>query len=276
MLLKDILVHVDESSNCQMRVEAAVALAALNDAALTGLFVIPHPDIPAYVDFEIPEDILAEREAELVAQAERAEQAFRTASAELGPRVAWRCETGNPLAILLRRSRYTDLVVLGSDDMGGAEVVFAGYAEKLALESGTAVLVLPRQGGLFDMRFKNVLLCWNESRESIRALHDALPLLQASGKITAVTIRRRHEELADDAVDSLTQYLALHGIACDGKLVDNPSGSTGEALLELADICDADLIIAGAYGHARFRELVLGGVTRHLLTHASIPVLIAH
>lgn len=276
MLLKDILVHVDESTNCQARVEAAVSLAALHKAALTGLYIIPHPDIPAYVDFEIPEDILAEREAELVAQAEQAERAFRVASDALGSAVTWRCETGNPLAILLRRSRYTDLVVLGPEDMGGAEVVFAGYAEKLALESGTAVLVLPRQGGRFDMSFNNVLLGWNESRESIRALHDALPLLRSSGKITAVSIRRRHEKLAHDTVDSLTQYLAHHGIACDGKLVDNPSGSTGEALLEMAQICVADLIIAGAYGHARFRELVLGGVTRHLLTHAPIPVLIAH
>ena len=58
--------------------------------------------------------------------------------------------------------------------------------------------------------------------------------------------------------------------------MDNPSGSTGEALLELAEVSGADLIVTGAYGHARFRELVLGGVTRHLLTHAPIPVLIAH
>jgi nucleotide-binding universal stress UspA family protein len=276
MVLKDILVHVDESANCAVRIKAAVALAELHNAALTGLYVIPHPDIPAYVDFEIPEDILAEREAELVNQAGIAEKAFAAASGALGSAASWRCETGHPLSILLHRSRYTDLIMVGSKDMEGAEVVFACYAEKLALESGTAVLVLPREIGEFDVSFKNILLGWNESRESTRALHDALPLLQRSDKVTAVSIRRRHEALAGDAADALTQYLLHHGIACDRKLVDNPSGSTGEALLELAEICAADLIVSGAYGHTRFRELVLGGVTRHLLTHAPIPVLIAH
>lgn len=276
MVLKDILVHVDEEANCAGRIKAAVALAELHNAALTGLYVIPHPDIPAYVDFEIPEDILAERQAELANQAGIAEKAFAAASGTLGSTASWRCETGDPLSILLRRARYTDLVMVSSEDMGGAEMVFAGHAEKLALESGTAVLVLPRETFEPDVSFKNVLLGWNESRESTRALHDSLPLLQRTDKVTAVSIRRRHEALADATADDLTRYLLHHGIACDRKLVDNPSGSTGEALLELAEISGADLIVSGAYGHARFRELILGGVTRHLLAHSPIPVLVAH
>jgi nucleotide-binding universal stress UspA family protein len=277
MSFKDVLVHVDTNPACGARIEIAARLAVWHDAHLTGFHVMAYPPIPGYVEVELPQEVHEVQARRLREDAERARHLFDAAARAVGaPRVEWRVVEGGILETARLHGRYFDLVVVGQgidvDDPTGALSVLPG---ELALSIGRPVLVVPRYG-TFPTLGDHVLVGWNASREAARAINDALPLLRRAQRVTVLSVDPAdHPEQRLPGAD-ITLHLARHGVNAVAAQTRGADISVGDVLLSYAADVGADLIVCGAYGHSRLREMVLGGVTRHLLQHMTAPVLMSH
>ncbi|MDM8358077.1 universal stress protein [Pandoraea communis] len=187
----------------------------------------------------------------------------------------WLAPTGIANEALPKYARYADLAVMGQLDPGLPETyALTHLVERVVLGSGRPTLVLPG-AAIFPKRFAHVLLAWNGSREAARAVADALPLVQAAGHVTVLSISAgRQDDLP--GVD-IADYLRRH--CTDVAFARRSGGGTstiGETILESAKEIGADLLVMGSYGHSRLQELVLGGVTRTVLETLDLPVLMSH
>jgi nucleotide-binding universal stress UspA family protein len=173
--------------------------------------------------------------------------------------------------------RYADLLVTGHAEEDNSSWFDVAATKHIALESGRPVLVVPRSCSV-DRIGRCVLVAWNGSREAVRAVHDALPLLARAEQVQVAVINPAVGYGGHGAVPGadLCLHLARHGVRAEAYVGHADSHDIGAALHAQATAIGADLVVMGAYGHSRFRELVLGGVTRHLLRHLSIPMLMAH
>ena len=115
----------------------------------------------------------------------------------------------------------------------------------------------------------SIIAGWNGSREAARALHEALPFLCGAERMILCAVGQE----ATRDLDPAAAMLRRHGVAVQPQPIDEPNGDAGEILLAQAAAHGADLLVMGTYGHARLRELVFGGATRHVLRQATLPVL---
>jgi nucleotide-binding universal stress UspA family protein len=145
----------------------------------------------------------------------------------------------------------------------------------LALGVGRPVLVVPRYG-TFERLGERVLIAWNGSREATRAVHDAIPILKRAITVTVLSIDPEVDSPPRTPSADITLHLARHGIAAEAASTSSVDFGVGNALLSRAADLGADLIVMGAYGHSRMREMVLSGATRHLLQNMTVPVLMSH
>ena len=163
-------------------------------------------------------------------------------------------------------------VVFAEGEQGGDQ--FGGDAlEAAVMNAGRPVLIAP-QDGFAEKLGGTVVIGWDGSVQASHAVSAALAFLQAAEKIVILCIGE--DEIEPERGARLKDYLGLHDVKAELRLVDRKDRSTGQALLEEAGALDAGLLVMGAYSHSRLRELLIGGVTRHVRGHASIPVLMAH
>jgi len=277
MAIKNMLVHLDNSGTCAQRVEAAVDLARRYGARLSGLFVVPDYFIPSYVEAQISADIIAEINEQAIERAKLTLEEISSQVEKTGYGIDMQIEEGNMIGILGEYARYTDLLVLGQSQPQDPDNVSAELADHVVIEGGAPCLVIPYIG-VQPTLGKRVLVAWNESREAARALRDALPLLVEADQVTVLLVKHHSHNEDHTAMQEKTMlaYLADHGIVAETSLCVDDHGDPGNAILARASDGDIDLIVMGAYGHSRLRELVLGGATRHLLKEMTVPVFISH
>jgi nucleotide-binding universal stress UspA family protein len=185
---------------------------------------------------------------------------------------AWRERVGREDLVVRHMTALSDLVVLRHEADSEEDVQLSMTAEAALLQGGRPVLVVPgippqHVGG-------SIAIAWNGRPQCARAVSGAMPFLkeaQAVHVLTAPT-HRTDGNVADELVD----YLAWHGIEAQAHRVEPGVAPVGAALLGTAAELGADLLVMGGYGHSRFREMVLGGVTRFVMTNAGLPVLMAH
>jgi nucleotide-binding universal stress UspA family protein len=280
MALKDIVLHADANDRANMaaRLEVAVDLAREHGARLTGVFVITPPDVPAYIEQQIGEDILKAQAAAVRQAAERVRASFEKAASAAELQFEWRLAEGYVTDALSVHGRYGDLVVTGqvppgsSGSAGGADM-----PGQLALSQGRPVLVVPYVGR-YPRIGHTIVVAWDASRSAARALGDAMALMEHAKSVTVLSINPEAMPMGhgDVAGMDICQHLARHGIKANAQRV--ATDDVGEADMILSRIADlgADMLVMGAYGHARWRELMLGGVTRHMLAHMTVPVLLSH
>jgi nucleotide-binding universal stress UspA family protein len=259
---RTILVDLTTDGPVEGRLQAARLLASRFDAALVGLHVTPPIELTpwqggwsVYIPPEVAE---AQRRANQEAKA-RVRAAFdRTCGAD--PAMVWREAEGDPSLLLAEAAHTSDLVVTAR---GGT----LGTAERLVTATGVPVLTLPPD---VPRDFGHVVLvAWKGTREAARAVHDALPLLRAARHVVLCTVG----EQGVASFDQAAAMLGRHGVAVHLERVGGTDASAGEILLAQATAHGADLIVMGAYGHARLRELIFGGATHHVLRNATLPVL---
>jgi len=277
MALKDILVHVDGSRSMPGRVRAAAELARTHEAHLTGLYVIEVPVLPSYAEAQIPTAIIEAQYEAFTATAAAAERTFAELTSNVGINPEWRLVEDRRLGALSLHAHYVDLLMVGQADPGDPECANRGLADRLALESGRPVMVIPA-GGAAEPIGRNILIAWNGKREAVRAVSDAMPLLESADRVTVVTVNAESDDPENAGIPAadIGLHLARHGIDTTTKDIYAAPAAIGEQLLDVAADASIDLLVMGAYGHSRFREIVLGGVTAHVLAHTTIPTLIAH
>ena len=183
-----------------------------------------------------------------------------------------RVKAGRAAEVIAAESRLADLVIV-ADASARDQTSGPNALETCMLAEGRPVLLAPAQAT--TSVGTSAAIGWDESGEAANAVTAAMPFLTGADKVTIVCV---DEDGISDApgARALAEYLTLHGVTADIHLVPEDSRNTGEVLLEEAANLKADLLIMGGYSHSRLRELVLGGVTRHIRSHATIPVLMAH
>ena len=276
---KSILVHLDRGAKSAARLEIGFALTEAFDAHLTGLFALSSPRIPSYAIAEA-ESAVREAEARYRDQALRsAEVVFRAAAARHGrAKSEWRASARDALDAVRLSARYADLVIAGQHefgDDGSASGVAPDFADELVLSAGRPVLLVP-YAGKFERIGRRVLVAWSASREAARALTDALPLLKRAENVEVVAFQPHKADHGEQPGADIGLFLARHGVKVTASEQHGGEVDVGAQILSRAADVAADLIVMGAYGHARVRELVLGGATRTLLEAMTVPVLMSH
>ena len=280
-MLKDILVHLDATPQSAGRLDLAVDLARRHDAHLTALHI---------VDIGMPMIAMADggggaalaglidqmRDTAL-ADAGRIEAAYRDRIRRESLSGEWRQAEGMTGELVTLHARYADLVIVGQDDPDGPTTGVAGLAGDILFGAGRPVLVIP-YAGRFASTGRRVLVGWNASREAARAVNDALPLIARADAacVLAANPRRGIDGHGEEPGADIALHLARHGakVSVEHRLA--PDVPDADLLLNHAMDMSADLIVIGAYGHSRLRELVLGGVTRTILKQMTVPVLMSH
>ena len=274
---RDIVVHIDDSNQNEARIKAGIAIASKFDAHLTGLYRIPELDPRVYMDVGLPLERLDQQQSELQSRAVEHERQFMDAVSGLSSSVEWRTCEGHFASLTRTGALYADIFITGQHDANDPQSPALDSLEGVVMQSGRPVLMVPYIG-LRESVAENVLVAWNESREAARAVHDALPLLQKAKQVHILTMTDSTEEVkyADAASSTLAHHLSRHGVSAEAHHHVETSLSPGETMLSRSTDLGADLVVMGAYGHSRLRELVLGGATRTWLNEMTVPVLMSH
>ncbi|MBV8524279.1 MAG: universal stress protein [Acetobacteraceae bacterium] len=283
MALKDLLVHLDGSEQSNTRLGVACRLAKEHGAHLTGLHVTEPLPVVALAGAGLGESmdfgrlISVERDRTR-GTAQRIEAKFLEQIR--GDGVDGKLETVEGLVgdTVTRYARYADLAIVGQHDPDqSAPVTGKEVAQQVMLASGVPALIIPRVGE-FEKLGQSILIAWNATRESARALHDAMPLLERARVVTVLTANPRGgiSQQGETPAADVVQHLARHGIKATAVDTIGSEASVGDVLLNNAADAGADLLVMGGYGHSRVREIALGGATRTLLREMTLPVLMSH
>ena len=256
MAYRDILVYLDSTVEAVARTRLAVSLAKAHGARLIG------------VDISAPS---AGQEAETEAAVSRT---FNDETRESGLTAIFASadESGAPGNF----TRCVDLMIAPGPEGLAGKVIRRDALDRALLESGAPMLMLPPDwtpGPVGD----NIVIAWNAAREALRAVHDAMPLLKRARKVTVFAFSSRPSALRKSA-EMLVDHLGAHGVKAEhiSDWTNTGDLTAIEALFASLDTQDADLIVAGAYGHSRIYEGLFGGVTLDLMHQQSLPVLMSH
>ncbi len=184
---------------------------------------------------------------------------------------SWEVASGAASDVVATRGGAYDLVVVGqtrSDHTSVGEL----SAEAALFRTGRPVLIAAP--GMVDSVGESIVIGWNRTPNAARATAAALPFLHRARQITIVSVRTGAKQ--GPSPRDMAGYLSWHGVRAEVTEIEPDHRLVGEVLLEEAERVSADLLVMGAFSHSRLRELVLGGVTRHILQQAEIPVLMAH
>jgi nucleotide-binding universal stress UspA family protein len=276
-MIKDIVVHLTGSDEDEVRLAHAEPIARTFNAHVTGLQVHPLPELFAIADptagVGVMDELIAESQQRAQAITEKLLARFTRFEAENDiKRIdAYPAGVGGSLAAA---TRTADLFI-GTRPYGdptGAEHI----EEEVLFQSGRACLFIPPKG-IPSRQYATILVAWKDSRESARAVAESLPFLQQAHQVVVAIVEDQgaSEQYRIEAGADIGRYLSRHGVSAEIRKIGGWVYA-GEAILNEAEQCSADLIVMGGYGHSRFREFVLGGTTRHVLAEARIPVLMAH
>lgn len=275
MAYKDILVYADGSKAAPVRLDVAAALAAKYKAHLTALHVQLAPYVPVDFGAGVPAALIEWQEKFMTEQAENAKEQVAAAQRRSGQEIEYRLVKGEMAPVALLHARYADLAVVSQAGLTSEELTAADeLPETLVMGSGRPTLIVPRYGKFASMG-ERVLVAWSRTRESTRAVHDALPLLTRAKAVTVMEVNPGKDD-AHIAGADIALHLARHGVKAEVASTTASDIEVGDAILSRAADLGADLLVMGAYGHSRLREFAFGGVTLHILKHMTVPVLMSH
>lgn len=276
-MYRDILVHLKSYEGWSPHIDTALALAARTGAQLTGL--LTHQDIaiakqlaPTLAGYEPLGALQAETDARTAAM----KTAFETALAEKGVTGQFESAEGRANELLSLAGRFHDLLVIEQTDPSHDERNWE-TAEEAAVHSGRPCLIVPRLGRFVEP-FKRVLVAWNGSRESTRALHAAMPLIEAADSVVLLEGRMREHMPSVSKVPNLDigAYLNRRSKRVELGGEDVADAGASDVILKAAAAKQCDLIVMGAYGRSGLARLILGGATSEVFAKATLPILAAH
>ena len=287
MTFKTLLIPVAENEAMGAVFDTALLIAKREQAHIEGLHV--RPDLQAGVAIgdgffvAASPETTESLEREGVERSEQSKRAFldfvnghgislrEAPSAESGVTASWHMEVGRESEVVALYGRLFDLIVMGrlmKEGQGPSSTTL----EAALFDSGRPVLIAPPQAPATIGR--NIVIAWNGSAETARAMSYAGELMASAGKVTVVSVEGGIMEGPSSA--EVLRQLAWHGIAATARHLDAAGRTVGEATMAEAESLGADLVIKGAYTQSRLRQMIFGGSTRHILTTTKIPVLMAH
>lgn len=287
MALKDLLVYVDQTDASLVRLRLAADLAIRHGGRLTALYAREWSR--AQLDRRKAAELglvsadglhlLDQRiKASIDAIAERLQAILDELKKDHGLQAELLGIDGDAAAVVPQYARYADLCILGRDEPQGPTSISYTFSEQLLFVSGRPVLFVPADGS-FATLGRHIAVAWNSSRPAARALNDALPLIERAERTTVLMINPTGfiDAQAGPPGEQMVEHLRRHGAMADAvRIEDVPRGAIAEELLAQAHARGADLMVAGAFGHPRLWEKILGGVTYDLLARMSLPIFMSH
>lgn len=270
--MKSILLHIDHDPALQSRLQVALDIARATNGHITCLQALNYEVLA-------PGDMYGTAMAAAMPVLKENAEALRAEiEADLtneGVSWDWLFEYGLAQHRLLERSTLADVIILGAADMAGGRGPSALVGD-LVLKAPVPVLVVPEGARSFDIGAP-MMVAWNGSPEACNALRAATPLLACARAVTLVSVAESADKARYDVPPTDgARYLSRQGIACE--IVEIPRGEAriADTLFSAAQMRECALLVMGAYGRSRLAEMLLGGVTRQMLTEPQMPVLLAH
>lgn len=276
MTYKTVMVSLALGQANGARLEVAAQLAERFSARVIGVAAAEFSPPLYFTEGEPAQRLIDQGWAAVKSRLKDLEGEFRAAMQNRAVEVEWRCGEDFPTRFVVQQARACDIVVVGEAARGGlADPFVQANPSDLVLQVGRPLLVVPESCNWLDLR--SVLVAWKDTAESRRALSDALPLLRKSTEVTLVEIV---EEEANRAaallrVDDVAAWLSRHGVQASQQ-VPGQCGDAATQLERIASDVGAGVVIAGAYGHSRLSEWILGGVTRRLISPSNRCSLLSH
>lgn len=276
MAIKDLLVAYQGDEGARTALKFALQMGKKYGAVVTGAYVHASNQYDGQDSRWIPDSIRDMiRTAEREATAE-VKSTFRASVAELGPDIEhdWVATTGGPSLTLARMSRFYDILITGQFEGAISHGGRAFQPEETIQRSGRPMLIVPEK---YEVRpFKEVaVVAWDGSSSAARALADAMQVLETKRKLYVVTVEGGTRRIAPLTDHDITKHLRRHGIDAESVNLESTS-NVGEAILDFCARVDPDILVMGAFGRAKLRALLFGGVARYVLEHQNVPVLMSH
>ena len=250
MAFKEIIVYLDPTHDSSNRLKFAVGMAASHGARLIGM------DACTRLAFEEPwRD-----------RSEALPDVFETAIKQAGVKGIFRASYS---------PHYADLIIASQVEDDARPLVVPGIPEDVLVNAGVPVMLFP-YGFTPRPVGESIIIAWKASREATRAVHDALPLLRKAKTVNVFTFAPGTDASGKEP-DLLVDHLKEHGVTAKAsRWTDTGEISAVEALFASLDYQDADMVVAGAYGHSRWAESLFGGVSHALVRQPSLPVFLSH
>ncbi len=270
-MIKTILVPIGHDSGAEERVALAAALADKYDAHVTAIHVLtPAGDMFKSMPTQAyTVEAFNQYEEGLKQEAKQYREKYEAQLKHAGVRYDWYQQQGNMLDILNQHSRASDVTILSQKTESLDDIM--SVMHDFIIEGGLPAIVIPRNGG--NAEYKNILVAWDGGKQSARAVHDALPILKEADKVTVLSVVEDAKKVLPEA--DICVKLSRHGVNAEA-LTLKEKKDIGDQILATAKKVDADLIVCGAWGHRRLREIIFGGVTKELLSNQTYTVFLSH
>ena len=277
MTYATVMVSMALDQSNEARLQVAGELAERFEAAIVGVAAAQFAPPLYFADGAEAQALIDEGEASVKRRIAGLETQFRAAMKNRGGHAEWRSAVDFPSRFVLAQARCADIVVSGGHSPAFSDAFALASPKDLVMQAGRPLLVVPDQANWLDLR--SVLVGWKDTPEARRAVADALPMLRKARDVTIAAILERDDDrsVVMAGVTDVAAWLARHGITATARVSEGARNETAAAQLEkVAGDVGAGLIVAGAYGHSRFRELIMGGVTQHLVARSARLVLLSH
>jgi nucleotide-binding universal stress UspA family protein len=287
MALKDLLVYVDQSQSALVRLRLAADLARRHSSRLTALYIRERNRAQLHeqstAEFGCVSSEQMNHTNQRISQSidgaeERLRAALEAIQLKHGLEVELRCLDGIGSALVPQHARFADLCIIGQSVPIDATSVGYTFAEELLFVTGRPVLFVPAAGS-FDTLGAHILVAWNSSRASARAVNDSLSLIERAERTTVLAVNPTDyvERYGALPPEKIVEHLRRHSHLVEGVWLGNvQTGSIADVLQAEAHKVGADLVVAGAFGHPKLWEKLMGGVTRDLLARMTLPILMSY
>ncbi len=274
MAIKDLAVAYNGSANSKAALSFAVQMCKKYDAALTGLHVRAPLNLEPHVRRWTSESVLDSLHKAGDEAVKATESDFRDAvsAAAFGGVVEWFVMEGHTNDALAHVARYHDILVIGQFSESG-EKRSRVRAEDLVQHSGRPLIVVPNDYAVRPFT-EYAAVAWDGSRPAARALADAMQILETKKRLDVVRVGAR--KAAEVSGPDIVTHLKRHHIAAKAVSLTSTRDRVGQTILDYCAENQPDVLVMGAYGHARLREDLFGGVTRYVLQNMNVPIFMAH
>jgi nucleotide-binding universal stress UspA family protein len=281
--MKTILLPFRGDEQAQVPLELAYTVAERFGSYVEGLFVRQPPPLVSGEGITVPGEYIAELEEEARHASQRARERFTgfmsnkgaplgdVKDAVEGPSAGWRDAEGFESRVVGEHGRLFDLIVVGCASRPSASENDA-VCEAALFDSGRPVLMAPAE--LPKTLGETVVVAWNGSTETARTIGLGMPFLLGAGRVVVLTVEG--STVPGPGPDQVADHLVRNGIKAEARTAQMEGRTSGQAILDECRTIGADLLLKGAYTHSRLRQMIFGGATSHILTHADLPVFMAH
>jgi nucleotide-binding universal stress UspA family protein len=266
---------LDQPNDARLAVACQVAEGF--EAGLVGIVASVFSPPPYFTTGEQAQNLINEGQASVKRRMSELEAQFREAAKNRARHIEWRCAIDFPARYVVQEARCADIIVSG----GRSDAISDPFAliapRDLVMEAGRPLLVVPDSVDWLDLR--SMLVAWKDTPEARRAIVASLPMLRKVRDVTVAEIAETVGGLkaAVERVRDVVTWLSRHGVSASELVAaQDQDRDSGAQLDAMAASVGAGAIVAGAYGHSRFRELILGGMTQHLITQTARCALLSH